>query len=119
MGSFSKSVRDRMTHIRQCASVVKSNEVRIDVDLLDLVIRELSALEDVRAAASASACGISVDNAQHGPRWLDLPDASIALGISDRTIRRRIRAGAISARMRRGRRQVLVGLSTPLLAGGA
>lgn len=40
--------------------------------------------------------------------WLDLAEAASAMGVSDRTVRRRIKGGQVPTRMHRGRRQVRI-----------
>jgi excisionase family DNA binding protein len=40
--------------------------------------------------------------------WLDLTEAAGVLGVSDRTVRRRIKAGELPNRMHKGRRQVRI-----------
>lgn len=48
--------------------------------------------------------------------WLDLTEASSVLGVSDRTVRRRIKAGELPNRMHKGRRQVRI--DTADMTGG-
>lgn len=48
--------------------------------------------------------------------WLDLTEAAGVLGVSDRTVRRRIKAGELPNRMHKGRRQVRI--DTADMTGG-
>jgi len=109
MGTRTMSSYEALKHIRQCAEVVGSSHANVSVDMIDSVLQDLSALRDIVDAASRVPNRVT-DGSVAGFDWLDLPDASIAMGVSERTIRRRIRSGSVDARMRRGRRQVYVRL---------
>src|SRR5438876_4719159 len=51
--------------------------------------------------------------------WQTLEEAALTLGISSRTLHRRMAKGEFESRMESGRREVLTTIGEPLVAGGS